>query len=288
MTRSAAARLDSEAPGGRPAWPSLWYDRDMTSTRLWDRAAALPVPADGRRVPEIAALPSGLPTVNELFDFMRDAETRFATLRMRIVDRNWTSRGEETTTVDVVLRHPGTARVTTSLPGQTVGGPYEIWVSDGDLVRTYSSAHTLGTQRPVRNRPRGLDDKDFPGSSQVYQPVTALPAETLPDTFVHPAGFCQNVLATGPLTITGTDLIAGREAIVLNCDHPRTMGLSGDRPDFRLTVGVDRETGVIVRLIETTGGVVARHADVTDLAPDARLQATTFDFDFPGGTTMLY
>lgn len=260
----------------------------MTSTRLWDRAAALPVQVNGRRVPEIAALASGLPGVADLFDFMRDAETRFATLRMRIVDRRWTARGEQATTVDVVLRHPGAARVTTSLPGPVVGGLYEIWITDGDLVRTYSSAHHLGTQRPTRNRPRGLDDPDFPGSSMVYEPVTSLPAETLPDTFVHPAGFCQNVLATGPLTITGTDLIAEREAILLTCDHPRTMGLSGDRPDFRLTVGVDRETGVIVRLIETIGGVVARHADVTDLAPDAPLQATTFDFVFPGGTTMLY
>ena len=260
----------------------------MTSTRLWDRAAALPVPVDGRRVAEIAALPAGLPTVGELFDFVRDAETRFATLRMRIEDRTWTARGEATTTLDVMLRHPGAARVTTSLPGPQVGGPYEVWISDGELVRTYSSSHTLGTQRPARNRPRGLDDQDFPGASMVYVPVTALPAETLPDTFVHPAGFCQNVLATGPCAVTGTDLIAGREAILLTCDHPRTMKLAGDRPDFRLTIGVDRETGVIVRLIETIGGIVARAAEVTDLAPDAPLPPSAFEFVFPSGTTMLY
>ena len=262
--------------------------RRMTSTRLWDRAAALPAPADGRRVPEIAALPAGLPTVAELFDFVRDAETRFATLRMRIVDRRWASRGEEATTMDVVLRHPGAAKVTTTLPGPIVGGPYEIWITDGDLVRTYSSSHHLGTQRPIRNRPRGLSDPDFPGTSMVYEPVTALPAETLPDTFVHPAGFCQNVLATGPCTVTGTDLIGGREAILLTCDHPRTMGLQGDRPDFQLTIGVDRDTGVLLRLIETIGGVVARHAEVTDLAPDAPLQPSTFEFVFPSGTTLLY
>jgi hypothetical protein len=260
----------------------------MTSTRLWDRAAALPAPADGRRVPEIAALAAGLPSVGDLFDFMRDAETRFATLRMRIDDRRWTASGEETTTVDVTLRHPGAAKVMTSLPGPAVGGPYEIWITDGDLVRTYSSSHALGTQRPVRNRPRGLGDPDFPGSAMVYEPVTALPAETLPDTFVHPGGFCQNVLATGPCTVTGTDLIGDREAILLSCDHPRTMGLAGDRPDFRLTIGVDRETGVIVRLIETIGGIVARHAEVTELAPDAPLQASAFEFVFPSGTTMLY
>ena len=39
--------------------------------------------------------------------------------------------------------------------------------------------------------------------------------ETLPDTFVHPAGLCQNVLATGHCEVTGTDVVAGREAIVL-------------------------------------------------------------------------
>lgn len=260
----------------------------MTSTRLWDRAAALPVPVDGRRVAEIAALPAGLPSVAELFEFMRDAETRFATLRVRIVERSWTARGEESTTVDVLLRHPGAAKVVTSLPGPAVGGPYEIWITDGDLVRTYASAHTLGTQRPIRNRPRGLADPDFPGASMVYEPVTPLPAETLPETFIHPAGFCQNVLATGPCAITGTDLIGGREAILLRCDHPRTTELAGDRPDFRLDVGVDRETGVIVRLIETIGDRVTRHAEVTDLAPDAPLPPSAFDFVFPSGTTMLY
>lgn len=260
----------------------------MTSTRLWDRAAALPVLVDGRRVPEVAAPPAGLPSVTELFDFVRDAETRFATLRMRIVDRTWTARGEEATTVDVVLRHPGAAKVTTSLAGPGVGGPYEIWIADGELVRTYASAHALGTQRPVRNRPRGLGDPDFPGASKVYEPVTPLPAETLPDTFVHPAGFCQNVLATGPCTVTGTDLIGGREAILLTCDHPRTIGSAGDRPDFQLSIGVDRETGVIVRLIEMIGGVVARHAEVTVLAPDAPLPPSAFEFVFPSGTTMIY
>ena len=122
----------------------------------------------------------------------------------------------------------------------------------------------------------------------VYEPVTPLPAETLPETFIHPAGFCQNVLATGPCAITGTDLVGGREAILLRCDHPRTTELAGDRPDFRLDVGVDRETGVIVRLIETIGDRVTRHAEVTDLAPDAPLPPSAFDFVFPSGTTMLY
>jgi hypothetical protein len=260
----------------------------MTSTRLWDRAAALPVPADGRRLPEVSALPPGLPSVPELFDFMRDAEARFATLRMRIEERATTARGVELTTLDVVIRHPGHAKVTTSQVQDGVGGDYEIWICDGDLVRTYSGVHKLGTQRPIRNRPRGLADPDLPGFSKVYEPITSLPFETLPDTFVHPAGFCQNVLATGVTLVVGADRLLGRETVVLHCAHPRTTELPGDRPDHDLTVVVDRGTGLIVRLTETIGGSVTRDAEVVDLGPDAPLPSTAFDFTFPSGTTMLY
>ena len=260
----------------------------MTFTRVWDRAAAVPAVVDGRRSPGVAALAPGLPTVVDLFEFMRDAELRFATLRMRIEEVSTTARGEEGTTLDVVLRHPGDAKVTTSRAGGTVAGEYEVWISDGDLVRTYSGVHKLGTQRPIRNRPRGLEDPDFPGFAQVYEPLTALPFETLPDTFVHPAGYCQNVLATGRCRVTGSDLVQGREAILLECDHPRTIELAGDRPDYHIAVAVDRETGVVLRLVESIDGTVSRHAEVVDLAPDAPLPATIFDFVFPTGTTMLY
>ncbi len=260
----------------------------MTSSHLWDRAAALPVPADGRRLPEVVALPIGLPTVDELFTFMRDAELRFATLRMRITDRSRTARGEEAMNLDISIRHPGQAKVTTSRAGQDVGTDYEIWVSDGEIVRTYAGAHKLGTQRPVRNRPRGLDDPDLPGYAQIYEPVTALPMETLPDTFVHPGGLCQNVLSTGRCTVTGTTLALGREAILLVCEHPRSTELAADRPDFRLHLTVDRETGLILRLIETIGREPGRDAEVLVLDPDASLPPSAFEFSFPTGTTMLY
>ena len=260
----------------------------MTETRLWDRAAALPAPVDGRRFPAVAALPSGLPTVAELFEFMRDAELRFATLRLRIVEHTRTARGEDAIQMDVVLRHQGEAKVTTSTPGAAVGGAYEIWISDGELVRTYASAHKLGTQRPVRNRPRGLGDQDFPGSSRVYEALTALPMETLPDTFVHPAGYCQNVLATGRVAVIGTEVIGGREAILVESLHPRAIEMAADRPDFRIRVAVDRELGIIVGLEESIGGNVTRHAEVTDLGPDAPLPPSAFEFVFPTGTTMLF
>jgi hypothetical protein len=260
----------------------------MTSTRLWDRAATLPVPVDGRRAPAITALPAGLPTIDELFEFMRDAELRFATLRMRIEEVTTTAKGDHTVGMDVALRHPGLAKVTTSQPGVGLVGDYEIWVSDGDLVRTYASAHRLGTQRPIRPRPRGLDDPDLPGMSKVYAPLTPLPAETLPDTFIHPANYCQNVLQTGDCAIVGSELVLGRETISLTSAHPRTIEMPADRPDFRIRLSVDRETGVVVRLVESIGGEITRDARVVELSPDAPLPPTMFDFTFPTGTTMLY
>jgi outer membrane lipoprotein-sorting protein len=262
----------------------------MTSTRVWDRAGALPVPAsDGRRRAELPALPADrLPSVAELFTFMRDAESRFGTLRLRIEEMTAGTSGESRSAMELVLRHPGQARVTTTEPDTDLAGPYEIWISDGESVRTYASAHRLGTTRPVRRRVVGLGDPDLPATSKVYVPVTPLPMETLVETFVHPAGFCQNVLATGTCQVTGTDVAAGREAVLLVCDHPRATELPAERPDYRLDLAVDRDTGIIVRLVESVADHVARLAEVTILQPDAVLPPSTFDFEFPEGTTFIY
>ena len=108
----------------------------MSSTHhLWDRAANQLVPADGRRAPQVTALaPADTPTVGELFDFMRDAELRFETLRMRIVELAWGAAGEQRTEIDVAMRHPGHARVLVTQPGEKALGDYEIWLADGDIV----------------------------------------------------------------------------------------------------------------------------------------------------------
>ena len=264
----------------------------MTSTRLWDRAAAIPARAGDRRRPELVALPSGaLPSVDVLFTFMRDAELRFETLRMRIEEVTQTARGRHLVGMDLLLRHPGDARVTTTEPDLGTSGNYELWLSDGEMVRTYSAPHKLGTHRPVRHTIRGLGGdaaRDFPGSSLVYVPLTPLPMETLPDTFVHPAGYCQNVLATGQCWISGTESIGNRPAIVVECDHPRATEVAADRPDFHVQVAVDRSDGVILRLTETIGGEVTRRADAVDYAPDAPIPPVAFDFAFPSDTTMLF
>ena len=44
-----------------------------------------------------------------------------------------------------------------------------------------------------------------------------MPAETLPDTFVHPAGYCQNVLSTGRCVVPnlrGKTLVGAKRTLV--------------------------------------------------------------------------
>jgi hypothetical protein len=256
--------------------------------RLWDRASLLPAPTDGRPTAELVTLGSELPSLGELFTFARDAELRFETHRMGLAARRAGATGERTTHHDLLLRHPGLARVTTSEPSTVAKAAYEIWISDGETVRTYAAAHRLGTHRPVRRRIVGLDSPDLPGSAKVYAPLTPLPMETLADTFIHPAGFCQNVLATGECRIEGGERIVGREAIVVVCDHPRGAEIWADRPDHAFRVAFDRETGAILSLVETSGGAVTRGATVVAFEPNATLAPGAFDFEFPDGTTTIY
>jgi outer membrane lipoprotein-sorting protein len=261
----------------------------MSASRAWDRAGSLPVPVAGRRLPELAAMRDELPSLDELFTFMRDAELRFATLRMRLEERSWTARGEEVLIHDVSLRHPGEAKVLTSVPVPGTTDGYETWVSDGTTVLTYVASRKVGTRRPVRPMVRGVtDNDDLPGRSGVYVPLTALQMETLPDLFVHPGGYCQNVLATGDCRVVGSTTVAGRVAIVLECDHPRTIEVTADRPDFAIRVTVDRLDGVILRLEESIGGQTTRDAIVTSYVPDAPLPPSAFAFTFPPDATVIY
>jgi hypothetical protein len=255
--------------------------------RLWDRAALVPV-RDGSRLPEMRALRPGQPSVADLFTFMRDAELRFETLRLRIEERTWGARGEQLVAVDVAIRHPGHARVVTSEPGHGAGGQHELWISDGETIRTYAAAHRLGTTRPIRNRPRGLDPREYPGFATVYEPLTPLPMETLAELFVHPAGYCQNVLATGDCWISGSDRIAGREALLIECEHPRAVELAADRSDYRIQVGVDRVEGLVTRLVESVAGEITRNAEAVHLETNVPLPPAIFDFEFSEGTTLLY
>jgi hypothetical protein len=82
--------------------------------------------------------------------------------------------------------------------------------------------------------------------------------------------------------------VGRRPAVLVECDHPRTIEMAADRPDFHIQVAVDRSDGVILRLVETIGGAVTRHAEAVEYEPDAPIPASAFEFAFPDGTTMLY
>jgi hypothetical protein len=258
------------------------------SLRLWDGASRSPVARTGTRRPELVALPSELPSLAQLFTFARDAEQRFETLRLQIEERTFGARGEQRSLIEAVVRHPNFAKVTTTDPGRGTKGNFEVWVSDGETVQTFNGTTRVGTNRPVRRAVRGLESSDLPGSSTVYMPITDLPMETLPELFVHPAGFCQNVLATGDARIVGTVDHLGREQLIVESQHPRTVEVSADRPDHAFQVWFDRDTGMISRLIETIAGQVTRDAVATVLAPDAPLPPNAFLFTFPSDARMLF
>lgn len=254
----------------------------------WDGASRVPVALDGRRVPEIVQLAPGVPDLATLFAFARDAELRFATLRLRLEERAWIAGGETVRVHEVLLRHPGAARVTVVRPDRPAATNHDVWLSDGETVRAYRGWHRLATERPVRQGLAGITARDLPGTARQYVPLTALPANSLPDTFVHPGGYCQNVLATGETAVTGTGTVAGREAIFLTCAHPRTIEMAGDRPDHRLEVAFDRETGLLALLVESFGTAVTRRVEATELAPDATIPESAFVIAVPADASSIY
>src|SRR5450759_1534609 len=182
----------------------------MSTTAPRPPAAALTRAADGAPRPEIAQLPAGLPDVETLFTFMRDAELRFETLRLRLEERTWVARDETVRFYELLLRHPGRVRVTTIRPEDGTPTNHDVWLSDGEMIRTYRAGHRLGTFRPSRPRVAGLDGRDLPGTSRAYHPRTSLPPNSPVETVVHPAGYCQNVVATGACRIVGAEVVNGR------------------------------------------------------------------------------
>ena len=183
---------------------------------------------------------------------MRDAELRFATLRMRIVERTPTARGEDAVTASTsLLRHPGDAKVTTSRAGHGVEGRLRDLDlrrrPRADVRRRPQARHAAPDPQPAARprRPRlpghveGLRAGHGPADGDAAGHVRP-PGRLLPERRSPPAA------ARSP----ARDVVSGREAILLECDHPRTTELAGDRPDFHISIAVDRETGVILRLVE--------------------------------------
>jgi hypothetical protein len=244
------------------------------------------------RPAEQPALPAAtIPELAELFDFMAEAELRFSSLRMRVVDKRVTSLGDAVETHDVWLRHPGHAKVVSARTesGENSSRDYDVWTADGETVHTYNAEGNVTTDRRMPRRPVGADAADLPPWARIYVPVTTLPAESLADTFVHPRGFCHNVLMTGVVTRRGTQAMAnGREAILLRCDHPRTSHVLTDRPDHWLEVGVDIQTGMIVLIAEHVGDALTRHAEAVTISLDERIPDEAFTLHVSDDVRRIY
>lgn len=225
----------------------------------------------------------------DLFSFMAEAELRFSSLRMRIVERIWNARGEDIGVTEVAIRHPGFARVVQRREGGGLNRDYDVWVTDGQIVKTFDARSGTASVRPLTSRVSGATDPGLPDFARVWVSQTPLPPDTLAETFVHPRGFCRNVLATGLVTMMGsTTLIGEREAILLRIDHPRTSHLLTDRPDRWLEVGVDRGTGLILLLTDHIGDRLTRHAAVDDLELDPVLPDETFTVHLSADVRMIY
>jgi hypothetical protein len=245
-------------------------------------------PTSAYRAPRLVALPSDAPTLGELFGFLADAELRIQSLRMRIRDMRVTARGEESIWIEVALRHPGFARVVTRRSEDSLGRDYDMWIADGELVRTFDASANAASVRPLRRGVVGAESGDLPGFARLTRPLTMLPAESLAETFVHPYHYMRNVLATGVISLVGVSAIANREALIIRSEHPRSTHVLTDRPDHWVEVGVDRQTGFLLLLAEHVGDHVSRHAEVSQLDIDPPIGDDVFSLHLSSDVRMLY
>jgi hypothetical protein len=249
----------------------------------------LPVVAQERpSTPALVALAEDAPSIERLFVFSRDAELRVRTVRMVIEERAATARGDELVRHEVLIRNPGLARVTSRRSSDPLARDYEVWIGDGDTVRTYRAADRVASVRPARPSVVGAQRSDLPPFARTRPVLTALPAGSIADSFVHPHSLFRNVLVTGPLSIAGTLEIAGREALVVRARHPRTSQVLVDRPDRWVDVGIDRASGFVTLLSEHVGEVETRRAEVTQLEIDGEVPDSAFRLHLGSDVRMLY
>jgi hypothetical protein len=250
-------------------------------------SALVPVP-DSLPEPELVVLPEATPDIEALFRFAREAELRVRALRLVVEERLVTARGDETRRHEVWLRHPGQARITTYRDAALPSRDYRIWLLDGGLVTTFEPARKVASRRPLQQHVVGIDRASLPAFARQGAALTALEPGSLADTFVHPHGLFRNVLLTGPLAVQGARIVGDREAILVRADHPRSSKVLVDRPDRWVEVGIDRQTGFLLLLLERIADVVTRHAEVVELVVDPVIPATAFELRLPTETRMLY
>ena len=251
-------------------------------------AAAVRTPPSQRR-PRILALPAGgLPDVDTLFTFMRDAELRFRTLRMRIEERTWGAAGESLLIHEVVVRHPDRVRVTVRHADLPMPRDHETWAFASGVITTWSAIHGTRTQRPVRRAIVGLDSPTLPPSSKVYRPLTPLPVDSIAEVCIHPANYLQNVVSTGAVAIVGQERVAGREAYVVESLRPGTTRIAADRSDASIRLAADAALGVISLVEQRLGDRVVRRAVAVSMEPDADIPDAAFDVAIPATARRIY
>ncbi len=245
--------------------------------------ATEPLPTAAR-----VALADEAPSIEDLFDFAREAESRVQSLRMTIEERVVSAKGADTILHQIQLRHPGHARVTIKRDSEPLTREYDIWVSDGETITSFEASNRRASVRKVRARVAVSDDPTLPAYSRTYEPLTALPAGSLADAFIHPHGLLRNVLVTGPLAVVGVRPVAGREVVVVRAQHPRSAKVLVDRPDRSIDVGIARDSGFVLLLIERIAATVTRHAEVTSLQVDPVLFDSAFELKLPADVRRIY
>ena len=236
----------------------------------------------------VVALAEDVPSIETLFLFAREAELRVSRLRVIIEERSMNARGVDLVRHEVLLRHPDQARVTSTRSDDPLSRDYDIWIGEGDQIRTFSARHKLAS---VRTRPRGavgVDNPDLPLYARTRAPLTHLPAGSVADTFIHPHGLFRNVLVTGPLAILGTRDVGGREAVVVRSQHPRSAKVLVDRPDRSVEVGIDRATGFLLSLVERIGDDITHQVEVATLELDPAIPDAAFELHLASDVRMLY
>jgi hypothetical protein len=253
----------------------------------WTSAAVRTPPAQRR--PRVGALPAaGLPDVATLFTFMRDAELRFRTLRMRIEERTWGAAGEALLIHEIVIRHPDRVRVTVRHAELEMPRDHETWAFVSGTITTWSAIHGTRTERPARRGIVGLESSTLPASSKVYRPLTPLPIDSIAEVCIHPANYLQNVVSTGVVGVIGQARVAGREAYVVESLHPRTSRIAADRSDASIRLAADAALGVISLLEQRLGDRVVRRAEAVSIEPDADIPEAAFYVAIPSTAHRIY
>ena len=192
---------------------------------------------------------------------MRDAELRFDTSGCGSRSERRRRPASSSTVIEVEPAPPGRRQGRHDRPGRP---ELEATTRSGSPTARPSGR----TARPTASAPSGRSgarssacdgSATCPARATVYGPVTALPMETVPETFVHPAGFCQNVLATG--RVLGSAGPTRSPAARRSSSSATTRGRSRSPPTGRTSRSSSAWTarrGRSLRLVETIGGVVTR------------------------------